>query len=69
MYQTIRDAAGGLDFKLWNAKSVGAVFDELGIEYPRRRRSSTRRRLLRNGWRTMKIRWRARCANFVASIS
>jgi DNA polymerase I-like protein with 3'-5' exonuclease and polymerase domains len=34
MYAQIRDAAG-LEFELWNAKSVGAVFDKLGIDYPR----------------------------------
>ena len=34
MYRTIRDAAG-LDFELWNAKSVGRVFDKLGIDYPK----------------------------------
>ena len=34
MYRKIRDAAG-MEFELWNAKKVGAVFDALGIDYPR----------------------------------
>lgn len=34
IYKKIRDASG-LEFSPWNAKDLGAVFDALGIAYPR----------------------------------